>query len=502
MRVAIYSRKSVYIEGSMSIETQVNMCKEYMNNKYQGCTFEIFEDEGFSGKNTNRPAFQRLLKKSELKQIDIVVCYKVDRIARNTLDFLQTLDLLTSNNISLISISEGFDPNTQIGKMMLTLLASFAEMERANTQDRVRDNMLALAKKGKWTGGSAPTGYKIGNEGGLIVNDSEMIKDAYDMKYKKYKNADIIQHISNKYGHKFRNETLSSFYKKPIYAKSSVEVSAFLKSTGYTVIGNEDSIHGYLTYSDKDKKYAVVSEEIYGLIEPYKWLAINKDIRSKNSRITNRFNKDYWLTKTLVCPVCGQTYAGHTNVWNKTYTRKDGSVYKNSNKYYYYVCRDLSKGKLKECSNSKHIKREYLESKVEEYIYSLKNKDIFNSSYDVSTKNNESEIKRLNKTLKNKQNNIEKLVEKLALLSIDASEIVIKKIEEMTIEISTIKNSINELELEDLNNIRAKNKDIIFNSIRCFNKNMTIDEKRQCVMSIFEKIIYNPTSDTFEVYFN
>lgn len=502
IKVAIYSRKSVYIEGSMSIETQVNMCKEYMTNKYNGCTFEVFEDEGFSGKNTNRPAFQRLLKKAELKQIDIVVCYKVDRIARNTLDFLQTLDLLTSNNISLISISEGFDPNTQIGKMMLTLLASFAEMERANTQDRVRDNMLSLAKKGKWTGGSAPTGYKIAPSGGLALANEGLILDTYEMKYKKHTNAEIISYVYNKYKHKFQNETLSSFLKKPIYVKSSQDVSSFLKNNGYTVLGNEDNIHGYLTYSDKNTKYAVVSNDIVGIVNSDIWVVVNKDIANKNSRGTNRFNKNYWLTKTLVCPICGKTYAGHTKNWSKTYTRKDGSIYKNSNTYHYYMCRDMLRGKLKECTNNKRVNQEYLENKVETYIYMLKDRAEFDSLYSVNVKSNISEIKKLNKILASKEKNIENLIEKLSLLSTDASALVIKKIEEMTNEISNIKNIINELKLEDLNNVKSKNKDSIFNAICCFDKKMSVDEKRQCAMIIFNRIIYEPISDTFEVHFN
>lgn len=186
-KVAIYSRKSVYIEGSVSIETQINMCKEYILKKFPNSTFEVFEDEGFSGGNTNRPAFQKPLRLAELKQIDIVVCYKIDRIARNTLDFLNILEMFKENNVELISITEGFDPNTQMGKVMLTLLASFAEMERSNIQQRVKDNLLSIAKKGKWTGGSPPTGFKNNPNGGIEWDNKDMILDVFNMKYEKVK---------------------------------------------------------------------------------------------------------------------------------------------------------------------------------------------------------------------------------------------------------------------------------------------------------------------------
>ncbi|HHD2591119.1 recombinase family protein [Clostridium perfringens] len=125
------------------------MCKDYINNKFPNAKFKVFEDEGFSGGNTNRPTFQKMLRMAQLNEIDIVVCYKVDRIARNILDFLKILELFKENNVELISISEWFDPNTQMGKVILALLASFAEMERTNIQQRVKDNLLSVAKKGK-----------------------------------------------------------------------------------------------------------------------------------------------------------------------------------------------------------------------------------------------------------------------------------------------------------------------------------------------------------------
>ena len=72
--------------------------QDFIIKKYTNAKFEIFEDEGFSGGNTNRPAFQKMLKLIELNQLDIVICYKIDRIARNTLDFLNTLEKFKKNS--------------------------------------------------------------------------------------------------------------------------------------------------------------------------------------------------------------------------------------------------------------------------------------------------------------------------------------------------------------------------------------------------------------------
>ena len=79
-KIAIYSRKSKETDTGESIKNQINICKEYFLRQYDQCTFEIFEDEGFSGGNTNRPAFKRMMQLAEHKQFDIIAAYKIDRI--------------------------------------------------------------------------------------------------------------------------------------------------------------------------------------------------------------------------------------------------------------------------------------------------------------------------------------------------------------------------------------------------------------------------------------
>lgn len=499
IRVAIYCRKSVFVEGSVSIETQINLCKDYINKKYSNSTFEIFEDEGFSGGNTNRPAFQKMLKLIELNQLDIVICYKIDRIARNTLDFLNTLEKFKNKNVELISVSEGFDPNTQIGKMMLTLLASFAEMERSNIQQRVSDNMLSIAKKGRWTGGSAPTGFMHGENGGIEISNGELILDIFDMKYHNTLNSKIITHAEEKHNHKFTGVTLANAFRKPIYVKSSESVSLYLKHKGYTVLGEENLTNSYLTYTDKDNKYAVVSN-IPGLINPEVWLDINKRMDENITRTGNRFSEKYWLTKTLHCKCCGKTYCGHTKNTKTRYYKKDGTekIYESTTDY--YMCRDMLRGKLKTCTNTKRVKKDYLEVRVSELIYSLKDIDNFNAAYNVNSVDNKKLIASLERKIKSIDKNINNLTDKLSLLSNEASIIFINKIETLVKEKSNIKNEILSLEMHELENIN-NNHNFVFYNISNFNDNMTVDEKRACCMNIFKEITYDPKEDTFEFSF-
>lgn len=498
-RVAIYCRKSIFVEGSVSIETQINLCKDYILKKYDNAKFEVFEDEGFSGGNTNRPAFQKMLKFIELKQLDIVTCYKIDRIARNTLDFLNTLEKFKSNDVELISVSEGFDPNTQMGKMMLTLLASFAEMERSNIQQRVSDNMLSIAKKGRWTGGSPPTGFVNGENGGLEISNGDLIRDIFNMKYHNSLNSEIISYATKKHNHTFCGNTLAGAFRKPIYVKSSETVSLYLKHKGYTVLGEENLTTSYLTYNDKGSKYAIVSN-IPGLIDPGVWIDINKRMDENISREGNRFSENYWLTKTLHCKCCGKTYCGQTRKTKNKYFTKDGTERNYESTNYYYNCRDMLNGKLKTCTNTKRIKKDYLEDRVSELIYSLKDRNNFNAAYNTNSIDNKKSILALEKKIKVIDKNINNLTDKLSLLSNEASIIFINKIETLVKEKFNIKNEIVSLEMQELENAH-NNHDFVFYNISIFNEDMSVDEKRAAAMNIFKEITYDPLTDVFEFAF-
>ena len=151
MRIAIYSRKSVFTGKGDSIENQIQLCKEYVNLHYPGeNSIEIYEDEGFSGGNINRPKFQELLKDAREKKFDCLICYRLDRISRNVSDFSTLIEELNDLKISFVSIKEQFDTSTPMGRAMMYISSVFAQLERETIAERVRDNMIELAKQGSW----------------------------------------------------------------------------------------------------------------------------------------------------------------------------------------------------------------------------------------------------------------------------------------------------------------------------------------------------------------
>ncbi len=163
MRIAVYSRKSKWTGKGESVENQLRMCREYIESFVEGGReAEIFEyeDEGFSGKNGKRPQFQQMLRDMEERHFDYLVCYKLDRLGRNLADLAALMEGLEHRGTSFISIKEKFDTTTPIGKAMLYFSGVLAQMEREQIAERVRDNMLMLARSGRWLGGNTPLGFE------------------------------------------------------------------------------------------------------------------------------------------------------------------------------------------------------------------------------------------------------------------------------------------------------------------------------------------------------
>ena len=180
VRCAIYTRKSTD-EGLdrefNSLEAQRETAESYVaSQRDEGWTVlpGVYDDGGFSGATTQRPALQRLLADIDAGKIDCVVVYKYDRLSRSMLDFLQMLDLFKKRGVSFVSVSQRFDTSTPMGEVTLNILLTFAQFERQMTAERTRDKMRAARRRGRWTGGMPPLGYDVVPEGGrLVVNKEE-----------------------------------------------------------------------------------------------------------------------------------------------------------------------------------------------------------------------------------------------------------------------------------------------------------------------------------------
>lgn len=152
---AAYARQSVEKKNSLSIKGQLDLCTRTSGNS----SLLMYSDQGYSGKNTDRPDFQRLLKDIKADKISKLYVYRLDRFSRSIADFGQLWNVLQAHSVEFVSVTENFDTSTPMGRAMLHIIMVFAQLERETTAERVKDNYDSRAALGSWPGGPAPYGY-------------------------------------------------------------------------------------------------------------------------------------------------------------------------------------------------------------------------------------------------------------------------------------------------------------------------------------------------------
>jgi site-specific DNA recombinase len=176
-RCAIYTRKSTTLgleQEFNSLDAQRERCHAYIGTQPGWVLTETYEDGGFTGANTDRPGFQKLLADIAAKKLDVVLVYKVDRLSRSLLDFAKMMDVFNAAGVAFVSVTQNFSTADAIGRLTLNMMMSFAEFEREMIAERTRDKVHAARRKGKWTGGPVPIGYDL-VDGKLVVNPLEAV---------------------------------------------------------------------------------------------------------------------------------------------------------------------------------------------------------------------------------------------------------------------------------------------------------------------------------------
>ena len=177
-RCAIYTRKSTeegLEQGFNSLDAQREACAAFIQSqKHEGWTVlpTAYDDGGYSGGSIERPALRRLLADIEVRRIDVVVVYKVDRLTRSLADFAKLVEIFDRCGVSFVSITQQFNTTTSMGRLTLNILLSFAQFERELIGERVRDKIAASKKKGMWMGGTVPLGYDV-KDRKLVINKAE-----------------------------------------------------------------------------------------------------------------------------------------------------------------------------------------------------------------------------------------------------------------------------------------------------------------------------------------
>ncbi len=334
VRCAIYTRKSSedgLQQEFNSLDAQREAAEAFIaSQKAEGWVAlpDRYDDGGFTGGNTERPALQRLLADVSAGRIDCAVVYKVDRLSRSLLDFAKIMETFDTNNVSFVSVTQHFNTTHSMGRLTLNILLSFAQFEREIIGERIRDKIAASRQKGKWTGGTPVLGYDVDRTGGspkLVVNPDE---------------AERVRQIFELY---LESGTL-------LAAVAELERRGWLSKIWSTRAGKQRGgepydkcrLHGLLTnvlYIGKTKHKkeiyageheAIVPVELFNRVQSR--LSQNRNGVSTETR--NRHGA--LLRRLLYCKSCSRVMA-------HTYTTRDNKRYR------YYTCTNAIKNGRRKC---------------------------------------------------------------------------------------------------------------------------------------------------------
>ncbi|WP_019123770.1 recombinase family protein [Brevibacillus massiliensis] len=197
MKVALYIRVSTdeQAKEGHSIGAQQDRLMDYVRSQAWEVA-EVYIDDGYSAKDLDRPAIQRLLKDCESKKFDVVLVYRLDRLVRSVLDLYEVMNHLDKHGVMFKSATEVYDTTSAMGRFFITLVAAIAQWERENLGERVKMGMEKNFRKGGWNGGEPPYGYRL-EEGKLVVYEPEaqIVKRIFDM-YKTQGQREITRRLN------------------------------------------------------------------------------------------------------------------------------------------------------------------------------------------------------------------------------------------------------------------------------------------------------------------
>ena len=507
-KIAIYSRKSIATDTGDSIENQIEKVKKYFSD--EDCEFMLFEDEGWSGGNNKRPDYQRMMYKVMNNEIDIVAVYMLDRVSRNVVDFVNFYDTIVKHNVAFISVTEGFDFSTPIGKMYMYLLSIFAEMERENISKRVKDNKLFLTKQGHWTGGAAPSGYKLTRE----------VKDEKKVTYLKLDedNKNVIIDIYNKYLelgslHKVQKwlledmqikwclSTIKYILSSPVYCISDDTSFKYLSSI-CTVYGNPNGC-GYISYDNRKKKNSTSKREWKStdmfisvskheaLIPSEKWIQIQELQKQRALAPRPKASKVSYFTNILKCDICGSPMT-----LNYNHTNKDGI------RNYYYVCTGKRSYGTSYCKN-KWVNQTICDEKIIEFLEHITaSKKYFMDTVGVKPKSTvDVEISKVEKEINKINNDLEELTEKMILVKGHALKTVTNKMNSLSDKLTDLKIKLDALERKSFSErTSTKSLDAVFDEVKTVPRilrdpNISIDIKRKLVNTCIKETRWNSDAE-------
>ncbi|MGN1318020.1 MAG: recombinase family protein [Lachnospirales bacterium] len=515
--IAIYSRKSKYTGKGESIANQIEICKEYIKLHFEDQNFVIYEDEGYSGKNTDRPQFKAMMAEINKGNINKIVCYRLDRISRNMSDFVKLIDILNEKGVQFISVSEQFDTTVPMGKAMMYISSIFSQLERETIAERIRDNLMELAKTGRWLGGVTPTGYKSVevksvNVNGkskkaykleIIENEACIIRLIYD-KFLELTSLSsletylINQDIKSKNNVYFSRFTLKAILTNPVYAIADEDMYEYFKGYDiYSDMAEFNGDYGVIAYNKtkQTKKKTIVNPienwviavgSHKGIISGYDWVRVQNIINENSQKAFRKPRVNEALLGGIIYCSCG--------------SRMGPKIGRNG--AFSYACQlKLKSNKLK--CQAENINGNKLDRHIVELIKGFECDNIslireLEKGKKYLKDNAESGIATLRKKLSRNNSEINLLVSKIANSNSTIEKYIIERINFLDAENTDIERRISENEKAEkadkmtIEQIEKFKKNVM--SFSACVDNMSFDEKRNAIKTLVDKVIWNGSS--------
>ena len=484
-KYAIYSRKSKYTGKGESTTNQIELCLTTLKNKFPDIKKDeilIYEDEGFSGYSTNRPAFKKLLKDIENNKIKILLFYKLDRISRNVNDFARLMSLLEAHDVSFLSATENIETLTPSGKALTYMISVFAELERNTIAERIKDNMLELAKSGVWLGGNTPTGYSSIEEIKLINNKKKKtycLKENEDIEkveliFKNYLRLKSLTKLETFLLNKnilsinlkpYTRFSLKNILTNPVYVKSDKDIYNYYENKGINLYGGSwNGINGLMIYNKttnlnhkilkrkKTEEWIISVGKHKGIIDGKTFINVANLIEANN-------NMRYRKTNSLRSPLSGLVKCANckSNMRPKIRKNKDNEIITD------YLCELKEKSKKNLC-DAKNINGSIIEDTIISNImnFEINMTILFNKLKKTLKTDKNSEIKEISYRIKKNNETIKNLIDKIKYIDISIIDDINKEIKELKEENAMLNSRLNKLnansiDLKDLANKTIKN---------------------------------------------
>jgi len=494
--IAIYARQSVDKgEQSLSIGSQIKECKKKLNGS---TNFEVYQDKGFTGANTNRPRFQKMMTDIKSGRVEKVIIWKLDRISRSLLDFSKIIEVFNNYNVSFDSVIDNFDTSTPMGRAMLSIVMVFAQLERETIQLRITANYRQRAEKGFFLGGPAlfglekipitVDGYKTSTyqlhpvKGETMLHIFEVYANS-DISLRKFARDLNEQGMAAPNGLKWESQKLTRILQSPTYVQSNADIYEFYKAKGVNILSPAEDFNGNGLYlygkrSANERKYTNVKDHNLvvalhkGFVDSQTWLRAQYRL-AENVQFGGRHGgKTTWLSGLIKCSYCGYAMTGNRLSGDKVFLR---------------CSRKLNYG---DCDKSSCIRAEPIENQIWDAI--LKKVDelrgiSINKKNDADVRTNQLKLK-----LIKIEESIQNLVKAIAEGNSVSVKVFSEKIASLDKEKTEIKLQLQKITVDNT----AINSDTI---LQLMNGELDLAEKHGIAKALIKKTLISGANDPLTI---